>query len=110
MSVEIKICGITRVEDAQAAIELGAAMLGLNFYPQSPRCITLEQAQEIARVVAFMNRKAGCWPVSGATPGRVKLVGVFVNMNVSELLRIARAVPLDIVQLHGHESGAGPIG
>ena len=106
MSVEIKICGITRVEDAQAAIELGAAMLGLNFYPQSPRCITLEQAQEIARVVAFMNRKAGCWPVSGATPGRVKLVGVFVNMNVSELLRIARAVPLDAVQLHGDESPA----
>ena len=38
--VEIKICGITRVEDALAAIELGAAMLGLNFYPQSPRSIT----------------------------------------------------------------------
>ncbi len=36
--VEIKICGITRVEDALAAVELGAAMLGLNFYPQSPRC------------------------------------------------------------------------
>jgi phosphoribosylanthranilate isomerase len=87
-TVEIKICGITRTEDALAAVDLGAAMLGLNFYPQSPRCITLEQAQEIARVVA----------------GRVKLVGVFVSMNVSEVLRIASAVPLDAVQLHGDES------
>lgn len=104
MSVQIKICGITRVEDAQAAIELGAAMLGLNFYVRSPRCIALPQAQEIARVVAFHNRKAGCGPVSEATPGPVKLVGVFVNMNVAEVLRIARAVPLDAVQLHGDES------
>jgi phosphoribosylanthranilate isomerase len=88
--VEIKICGITRVKDAIAAIELGAAMLGLNFYPKSPRCITLKQAQYIAGVVA----------------GRAKLVGVFVNMNVSEVLHIARAVPLDAVQLHGDESRA----
>ena len=87
-SVEIKICGITRVADALAAVELGAAMLGLNFYPLSPRCISLEQAQTIARAVE----------------GRVKLVGVFVNMNISEVLRIARAVPLDAVQLHGDES------
>ena len=87
-SVEIKICGITRVEDAVAAVDPGAAMLGLNFYPQSPRCITLEQAQEIALAVA----------------GRVKLVGVFVNMNTPDVLRIARAVPLAAVQLHGDES------
>jgi len=106
MSVEIKICGITRVEDAQAAIELGASMLGLNFYPQSPRCITLPQAQEIARTVTFINRKAGCSPLSAARPTPVKLVGVFVNMNISEVLRIARAVPLDAVQLHGDESPA----
>jgi phosphoribosylanthranilate isomerase len=88
--VEIKICGITRVEDAEAAIDLGASMLGLNFYPNSPRCITLPQAQEIARAVN----------------DRAQLVGVFVNMNVSEVLRIARAVPLDAVQLHGNETVA----
>jgi phosphoribosylanthranilate isomerase len=87
-AVEIKICGITRVEDALAAIELGAAMIGLNFYAGSPRCITLQRAQEIAAAVA----------------GRAKLVGVFVNMNVSEVLRIVRAVPLDAVQFHGDES------
>jgi phosphoribosylanthranilate isomerase len=106
MSVDIKICGITRVEDAQAAMELGASMLGLNFYPQSPRCISLERAQEIARVVAFSNRKAGCDPLSGMTTRTVRLVGVFVNMDISEVLRIARAVPLDSVQLHGDESPA----
>lgn len=86
--VEVKICGITRVEDALAAIASGAAMLGLNFYPGSPRHITLQRAQEIAKAVA----------------GRVKLVGVFVNMNVSEVLGVAHAVPLDAVQLHGDES------
>jgi phosphoribosylanthranilate isomerase len=87
--IEIKICGITRVEDALAAIELGAAMLGLNFYPQSPRSITLERARQIAQAAA----------------GRVKLVGVFVNMNVSDVVGIARGVPLDAVQLHGDEPG-----
>jgi phosphoribosylanthranilate isomerase len=87
-AVEIKICGITRVADALAAVELGTAMLGLNFYAGSPRCITLMQAREIAAAVA----------------GRVKLVGVFVNMNAEEVLRIARTVPLDAVQLHGDES------
>ncbi len=90
MSVEIKVCGITRVEDAEAAIELGAEMLGLNFYAKSPRYITTPQAREIAREVA----------------GRARLVGVFVNMNLSELLRIAGEVPLDAVQLHGDESPA----
>ncbi len=87
-AVEIKICGITRVEDALAAVELGPEMLGLNFYAGSPRCISLEQAQQIAQAVT----------------GRVKLVGVFVNMNIVEVLRIARAVPLNAVQLHGDES------
>jgi len=63
-------------------------MLGLNFYSGSPRCISLEQAQRIARAIA--------------TP--VKLVGVFVNMNIENVQRIARAVPLDAVQFHGDES------
>jgi phosphoribosylanthranilate isomerase len=87
-AVEIKICGITRVSDALAAVELGANMLGLNFYEASPRCISLESAQEIATAIA----------------DRVKMIGVFVNMNVSDVLRIAHAVPLQGVQLHGHES------
>lgn len=89
-NVEIKICGITRVQDALAAVDVGAAMLGLNFYPQSPRCITLERAQEITRAIVGVSR--------------VKLVGVFVNMDLSEVLRIAHAVPLDALQLHGDET------
>jgi phosphoribosylanthranilate isomerase len=91
--VAIKICGITRVEDALAAVELGAEMLGLNFYAASPRCIPLHQAREIAQALAGQVKA-----------GRVKLVGVFVNMNILEVLRIARAVPLHAVQLHGDES------
>jgi phosphoribosylanthranilate isomerase len=87
-AVEIKICGITRVEDALAAIDAGAAMLGLNFFPSSPRCITLPQAQGIAKAVA----------------GRAKLAGVFVNQDAAQVIDIARAVPLDAVQLHGNES------
>ena len=88
MRTRVKICGITRVADAEAAIAAGTAMLGLNFYARSPRCVSLEHAQEIARAVA----------------GRVPLIGVFVNMERAELLRLARAVPLDAVQLHGDES------
>ena len=87
-TVEVKICGITRVSDALAASELGAHILGLNFYAGSPRCVTVERAQQIAAAVA----------------GRVKIAGVFVNMNVEEVSRIARAVPLRALQLHGDES------
>jgi phosphoribosylanthranilate isomerase len=111
-AVEIKICGITRVEDAQAAIELGASMLGLNFYPRSPRCVTLPQAQEIARAAAGVSdrrasdRLVPATGVGNSTAKRAQLVGVFVNMNIAEVLRIARAVPLDAVQLHGDESPA----
>ncbi|HVJ05705.1 MAG TPA: phosphoribosylanthranilate isomerase [Candidatus Saccharimonadales bacterium] len=87
-AVQIKICGITRVPDALEAVALGVEMLGLNFYAESPRFVSIEQAQRIAEAVA----------------GRIKVVGVFVNMNVEEVLEIARAVPLDFVQLHGDES------
>jgi phosphoribosylanthranilate isomerase len=88
MSVEIKMCGITSAADALAAVGVGAHMLGLNFYEASPRCISVERAQEIAAVLA----------------GRAKLVGIFVNMNVSLVLHTARTVSLDAVQLHGSES------
>lgn len=104
-TVEIKICGITRAEDALAAVDVGAAMLGLNFYAPSPRCLSLAQAREVACAVhGVSDRRASCGPVPIAKPGRVKLVGVFVNMDILEVLRIARAVPLDAVQLHGDES------
>ena len=51
MTVRVKICGVTREEDAELAIGFGADMIGLNFYPPSPRSLTLEQARGIRRVI-----------------------------------------------------------
>jgi len=96
MSVRVKICGVTRVEDAVAAAEEGADLLGLNFYAKSPRGVTLARALEIRRAVQR----------------RVKLVGVFVNAPRREIIEIAGVLELDFVQLHGdepedHLAGAG---
>lgn len=88
MSVAVKICGVTTPEDAVLAAELGAGYLGLNFYAKSPRCVTVEQAREIA----------------GAVRGRSVLVGVFVNHPVEEIAEIADSVPLDLLQFHGDET------
>jgi len=84
---EVKICGVTRPEDALAAAGLGAAYLGLNFYPRSPRFVSLDRAREIAAAVA----------------GRVPLVGVFVDRPAAEVEELAAALPLAYVQLCGDE-------
>jgi phosphoribosylanthranilate isomerase len=81
----VKICGITNEEDARTAIEAGANALGFNFYPQSPRYISPDQAHRIA----------------SAVPGNYLRVGVFVNPSTEQLLSPAQLVPLDVVQLHG---------
>jgi len=86
----VKICGITNREDALAAIEGGAAALGFNFCPVSPRYITPGEAAAII----------------GGLPGAVWKVGVFVNESPESVLRIARQAGLDIAQLHGSESPA----
>ncbi|MBF0425522.1 MAG: phosphoribosylanthranilate isomerase [Magnetococcales bacterium] len=88
--VRVKVCGITRLQDAQAAVELGADALGLVFYPKSPRFIDPEQA---ATIVA-------------ALPPFVGVVGLFVNHPPAEIGRIARRCSLSVVQLHGDESPA----
>jgi phosphoribosylanthranilate isomerase len=85
--VRVKVCGITRLEDAELAIELGADYLGLNFYPESPRYISPTRAAEIAQEVA----------------GRVGLVGIFVDTAAAEISEIAGRVGLDLAQLHGDE-------
>lgn len=85
--LEIKICGVTTPGDARLAVELGAAFLGLNFYPPSPRYVSPGRAQEIADAVA----------------GRVPLVGVFVDRPADEIEGLVTAVGLDLVQLHGDE-------
>jgi len=81
----VKVCGITTLDDATAAIEAGASALGFNFYPKSPRYIDPERASEI---------------VAHLAPGIMK-VGVFVNEPGDSMGSAARTAGMDIVQLHG---------
>ena len=85
--VFVKVCGITRPEDARAAADSGVDAVGLLF-AESPRRVGVERAREI----------------SAALPPEVATVGVFVNAGVDEVLRIAREVGLDYAQLHGDET------
>ncbi len=89
--VLVKICGITRAEDAEAAGLAGADAIGINFWPGSKRFVADEGR---ARELAAAARAAG---VAG-------VVGVFVNQPLADLVRIADAMPLDLVQLHGDET------
>jgi phosphoribosylanthranilate isomerase len=84
----IKVCGITRAEDALLAWELGAAALGFVFHPGSPRCVTASQA---ARIRAEL-------------PGDARCIGVFVDRSVREIQDIAGEAGLAAVQLHGRET------
>jgi phosphoribosylanthranilate isomerase len=87
---EIKICGITRLEDALCAAESGADAVGFIFHPASPRYIAAEGAKAIiARL-----------------PAGIATVGVFVNRPAEEVERTAEACGLDLIQLHGDESPA----
>jgi phosphoribosylanthranilate isomerase len=92
----VKVCGVTSAEDAVAAVELGADLVGLNFHPPSPRFVATERAAEIA---AALRRAARERPE--ARP--VRLVGVFVDLPRREVLAIDAAVGLDLLQLHGDE-------
>ncbi|MBF0421930.1 MAG: phosphoribosylanthranilate isomerase [Magnetococcales bacterium] len=86
--VRIKVCGITRREDAWAAIDAGVDALGLVFYSRSPRSVSIAQARGISRHL----------------PPFVQLIGLFVNEKVEVIQTISREVGLDGVQLHGEES------
>jgi phosphoribosylanthranilate isomerase len=83
----VKICGITNREDALAAIAGGAAALGFNFYPRSPRYLHPERAAELIPQL----------------PGAVWKVGVFVNEAPERIVELAHRLGLDVVQLHGDE-------
>lgn len=85
--MKVKICGITSLEDARMAIEAGADALGFNFYAQSPRCISLPEAQTIVRQL----------------PADVWTVGVFVNHDAAEVEWVASTVGLNTLQFHGDE-------
>ncbi len=81
----IKVCGITREEDAAVAVEAGANAIGFNFYPKSSRFLEAERAAEIASRVE----------------GEFLRVGVLVNASEEDLATVTAMVPLDVVQLHG---------
>ncbi len=88
MRTRIKICGITRVEDALAAIELGADAVGFIFSAASPRVVNVAMAAQVARNV----------------PSFVTPVGVFVNETAQTIRRIVEEAHIRAVQLHGDES------
>ena len=88
MNIRIKICGITHPDDALAAIDAGADLIGLNFVPGSPRCLEVRAAEAIC----------------AATAGRVERVAVFRNPDPDQLNRVLRRVELERVQLHGDET------
>jgi phosphoribosylanthranilate isomerase len=89
MTVKLKVCGITSIEDARAAIECGAQYLGFNFYPKSPRYISPESVRAIIEQL----------------PDEIISVGVFVNESAPEdVVDILAASGARMAQLHGDES------
>lgn len=90
MSTRIKICGLTREEDVDAAVAAGADAIGFVFYPPSPRYLSPRRAAELARRV----------------PPFIDVVGLFVNEAPESLLAVCEAVPINLLQFHGDEDGA----
>jgi phosphoribosylanthranilate isomerase len=86
--VKVKICGLTRVEDALAACECGADLIGLNFYDQSPRFVDLERAVSIRAAIG----------------GRAQVAGVFVKPLREFVARMLAQLELDVLQIHGDGS------
>jgi len=87
MRTRVKICGLTRLDDARAAVEAGADAIGFVFWPGSPRCVSIEAAAAIIRML----------------PPTITPVGVFVNQAFDEVARVASTAGLRAVQLHGDE-------
>ncbi|MEW6331925.1 MAG: phosphoribosylanthranilate isomerase [Pseudomonadota bacterium] len=88
MRTRVKICGITRIEDATAAARAGADAIGLVFEPKSPRYVKPDQAQVIMR----------------ALPPFVTVVGLFVNAAPDTVETVLGRVPIDLLQFHGDET------
>ncbi len=84
---QIKICGITSVEDALVVARAGADAIGLNFYARSPRCVTATAVGEIVR----------------ALPAGISKVGLFVDTPAGDMCRLFDHLQLDLIQLHGDQ-------
>jgi phosphoribosylanthranilate isomerase len=87
MKTRIKICGLTRLEDVQAAVGAGADAIGLVFYPPSPRHVDLAAASKLAHAV----------------PPFITIVGLFVNADPALVKATLAAVPIHLLQFHGDE-------
>ena len=85
---QVKICGITRIEDGISAVRMGADAIGLVFYPPSPRAVDRKRAAEIAT----------------AMPPFTKVVGLFVNAARETIRTTLETVRLDLIQFHGDET------
>ena len=88
MPNDVKICGLNTPGTLRTAVEAGAGYIGFMFYPRSPRAVTAQEAGALALIV----------------PQGVRKVGVFVDPSDEDLAEVLRAVPLDVIQLHGKES------
>ncbi len=90
MRTRVKICGLTRAEDAREAARLGADAIGLVFYPKSPRAVNAEQALRVLQ----------------GLPPFVSVVGLFVDPTETDVRQVLERVPLDLLQFHGEEPAA----
>jgi phosphoribosylanthranilate isomerase len=90
MPFRVKICGVTNVEDALAAVDAGADAIGLNFFSGSRRCIGVDQARRIVEAVV----------------PRARCVGIFVNDSATTIREICNQTAVQLVQLHGDEPPA----
>ncbi|GMQ87551.1 MAG: phosphoribosylanthranilate isomerase [Gammaproteobacteria bacterium] len=90
MRTRVKICGITRPADGEAAAQAGADAIGLVFYAKSPRCVELSRAQGICR----------------ALPPFISVVALFVDAQREWVEEVLSVVPVDVLQFHGNESAA----
>lgn len=88
MRTRVKICGITRRQDAEFAVEMGVDALGLVFYSASPRAVTIAQAQQI---------------IAGLAPF-ISIIALFVDAQPREVRACLSALPIGILQFHGEES------
>jgi phosphoribosylanthranilate isomerase len=88
MSVRIKICGVLHPDDAAAAVDAGADLIGLNFVPDSPRCLELDVAEAITRRIGTAAER----------------VAIFRDPSWDEVERVTRRIELERIQLHGDES------
>jgi phosphoribosylanthranilate isomerase len=88
VNVRVKICGVTTADDAEAAVDAGADLIGLNFVTGSRRCLALGDAEKIAARIG----------------GRVERVAVFRDADPRDIERVLRRVEVERIQLHGEEA------